>query len=104
MSDFNRNDELHNRDRDLRVVQEDNDSGLGLMAGIAVVVLLLLGGLLFYFNPGAMRTADNGITSTDSSMSAPAQRSPMTPASPSGSTAPSATPSPATPPATAPAR
>ena len=56
MSDFNRNDDLYNRDRDLRVVQQDNDSGLGMMAGIAVVVLLLLGGLLFYFNPGAVRT------------------------------------------------
>jgi hypothetical protein len=27
-------------------------NGLGLLAAIAVIVLLLLGGLLFHFNPG----------------------------------------------------
>jgi hypothetical protein len=104
MSDFNRNDDLYNRDRDLRVVQQDNDSGLGLMAGIAVVVLLLLGGLLFYFNPGAVRTADSGMTSADSSISSPATTSPRSPMSPASPAAPSATPSSPTTPPTAPAR
>ena len=96
MSDFN--NDPYNRDRNLRAV--NSDSGMGMMAGISVIVLLLLGGLVFYFNPGTVRTAENTIStgSTSSPAISTPQRSRMAPSSPSPSGSPGspATPVPAT--------
>jgi hypothetical protein len=77
----------YRNDPERPVVYENSDSGMGVIAGIAVVALLIIGGFLFYNYHTPTTVATNMAPS--STTTAPA----ITPSRPAPAPAPSAAPS-----------